>query len=193
MLVSRGGATVRRRAVLGALALGAVVLSGCQANPEPPPIDTASSSPSPSPSPTDAAPTLPAEAQGTSEKAAKAFVRHYIDLVNFAMRTGDTSELASLSNEECSTCRAIVARIEEVYENGGRLEGHGWRVRTLTYLATGGKRTALVAAGIRISPQMAYVASDSAASHSPASRGNLDFSLSRTPSGWQVTGLEATQ
>lgn len=153
MLVSRGGATVRRRAVLGALALGAVVLSGCQANPEPPPIDTASSSPSPSPSPTDAAPTLPAEAQGTSEKAAKAFVRHYIDLVNFAMRTGDVHALSTLSDPGCTSCAEVIRNIEGLYADGGHLEGEGWEVRTTKVFPLADPRSYAVQASILVHPQ----------------------------------------
>ncbi len=95
MLVSRTGAPARHRAGLAArvclgVTLSAAVLAGCQSNPKPPPLDdAAASSPPPTASTTKPAPTLPAEAKGTSEAAAKAFVRHYIALINYAMATGD--------------------------------------------------------------------------------------------------------
>jgi hypothetical protein len=133
MVVSRADASVGRRAALGLLGLvltcGSLV--GCQSNPEPPPIEAASSSPSPSPSPTEAPPTLPAEANGTSEAAAKAFVRHYINVLNYAGPAGDADAVRDLSDESCAACSAIADFIQEVEEDGGAIEGDGWRVQGL--------------------------------------------------------------
>ena len=166
--------------------------TGCQSNPKPPPLESASSSSAtPTPSPTEAAPTLPAEAKGTSEAAAKAFVRHYVDSVNYAMRTGVTTDLDRLAAPSCSTCRAIVDRIDEVYGEDGRLEGEGWTIISLRRVG-GGKGITLVAAGIEIAPQTVF-ASGRTPSESPRSRGNLDLSLSHTDAGWLIQRLEATQ
>jgi hypothetical protein len=182
--------TVRVAVAVVATSLG---LAGCQANPEPPPLEDAASTPSPSATPSTAAPSMPPEAEGTSKAAAKAFVRHYVDLVNYAMKSGDTRQLSDLSASTCQACRAITDRIDEVYDNGGRLEGRGWRVDALTYYAhAGGPGERLVAAGIRIAPQTAYLPS-TRPSPSRASRGNLDFTLARESTGWRVVVLEATQ
>jgi hypothetical protein len=155
MVVSRADASVGRRAALGLLGLvltcGSLV--GCQSNPEPPPIEAASSSPSPSPSPADAPPTLPAEANGTSEAAAKAFVRHYIELVNYAMRTGDTGDLSSLSDPACGSCAEVVQNVDELYTDGGHLEGDGWEVKAIEAFPQGGPRTYTVQAAVLVSPQ----------------------------------------
>lgn len=196
MLVSRAMRSIRRRAALGGLIL---VLAGtstaCQSNPEPPPIEAApaTSEPSPSPTPSDAPPTMPAAAKGRSEAAAKAFVRHYVDAVNFAMRTGNTEPLAALRDASCTTCKAIEDRVDEVYGAGGRLEGNGWSIRSLTYVKNAGTGRTLVAAGIDIAPQVTFEQSGASPSHSPQSRGNLDFRLIMTPAGWRVSALEATQ
>jgi hypothetical protein len=203
MLVSRAAASTRgpRRslpacrsaALLAAFAAGALALAGCQANPAPPPLASASTSPKPSPSPATAAPTLPAEAQGTSKAAAKAFVRHWIDVLNYAMSTGDTAGLVELADRSCSTCEAIADRIEDVYAGGGHLEGTGWRIRTLSYLEGENSKSPLVSAGIEIAPQAAYASAEATPSQSPRSRGHLDFSLDWRPTGWKVLRLEATQ
>lgn len=199
MVVSGTAASVRRRArdrtrlLALALVLATTGLVGCQSNPVPPPLDAASASPSPTSSPSESAPTMPAAAKGTTEAAAKAFVRHYVASVNFAMRTGDTRGLSGLAAVGCATCGAIVNRIDEVYGSGGHLQGDGWKVVTLTYIKPGGRDTALVAAGIEIAPQTAHLSSTDAPSHSPSSRGNLDFFLRNAASGWRVHRLEATQ
>lgn len=179
---------------MAALAVGVVLTTGCQSNAAPPPLESTSPSPTPSPSPTQAvAPALPPEAEGTDEAAAKAFVRHYIELINYAMLTGDTSGLRALSSPVCSTCAAIVDRIDKVYGNGGHLEGAGWTPISLTIVATSDDAPRLVAAGIRIDRQIAYEGANSAPSESPKSRGNLDFYLAREPVGWRVKRLDATQ
>jgi hypothetical protein len=156
-------------------------------------MESTSISPTPSPSPTAAAPTLPAEARGTSQAAAKAFVRHYIASVNYAMVSGDIGELVALADPSCSTCGAIAGRIEEAYADGGRLEGGGWRILTLSYLEGERPRSPLVAAGIEISPQTAYASAEATPSQSPETRGHLDFLLDWNRSGWKVMRLEATQ
>jgi hypothetical protein len=179
--------------LLAVVAVGALGLAGCQANPAPPPLESTSTSPTPSPSPTIAAPALPAEAQGTSKAAAKAFVRHWIDVLNYAMNTGDTAELVDLADRSCSTCEAIANRIEDVYAAGGHLEGSGWRILTLSYLEGEHPKSPLVAAGIEIAPQTAFASPEAAPSQSPRSRGHLDFSLGWKPTGWNVLRLEATQ
>ena len=126
----------RRRALAAALALAlAATLSGCQSNPEPPPLDHAATSASPAPSPTLNAPTLPPEARGTSKAAAKAFVRHWIEVLNYAGPTGDTAALRQLSDEDCAACRAIADFIEQIYGGGGQIRGEGWDVQTVSRLS----------------------------------------------------------
>jgi hypothetical protein len=185
----------RGLAVAAVITIIGTLASGCQSNPEPPPLQSASSSPPPSPtaSASAAAPTLPAKAKGTSEAAAKAFVRHYIETVNYAMRTGETAYLSRLARPGCTTCNAIVARIDEVYDAGGRLEGRGWSVLSLTFHPPGPQADVLVAVGVNIAPQITYADKRASPSHSAMSRGNLDFRLSTNARAWIVKSLEATQ
>jgi hypothetical protein len=181
-----------------AVAVALTLVGACQANPEPAPFagpestgpaPTAATPPSASPTPTP--PELPPAATGTGRAAAKAFVRHYIDLVNHAMATGDVDGLAGIAASSCATCDAIRRRIVEIYDQG-HAEGDGWRIKALTYVPTGSSRTALVAAAIEIAPQTVF-SPGAAPSHSAASRGNLDFRLRASSDGWTIARLEATQ
>jgi len=177
-------------------------LVGCtEENPSPAPLptqsteSTQSSSPSDTatPSPSETPPVLPAAARGTSENAAKAFAGYYVDVVNFAMRTGETASLRALATAGCTTCIAISDRIQEVYDQGGRLEGRGWRVLNMSYLPLGRSDEALVSTGITITSQRAFEGPSGQPSESPASRGNLDFRLKAVESAWRVYRLDATQ
>jgi Family of unknown function (DUF6318) len=111
---------------------GLAVISGCSSDaaptpaPEPRP-STATPAPTPSTTatPREHAPELPARAHGRSEKAIRAFVAYYIDLVNYAARTGDTRLLRKYSGNECVSCMNLVNLVEDTYNAGGRIESAG--------------------------------------------------------------------
>src|SRR5438128_15619 len=107
--------------VLGVLCL---LLVGCggSAEPQPLPRPTASTSPSASPSP----PVMPAVAKEKSRAGAQAFVRHYIDVLNYATFTGDTKAAHSLDGGQCQSCRRMLHSIENIYAAGGHVEGGAW-------------------------------------------------------------------
>ena len=159
MLVSRAGARSRHAAVgtraLGALAVGVMLLAGCQSNPEPPPLESASESPSPSAteSPTPAAPTLPAEAKGTSEAAAKAFVRHFFDSLNYAMNSGNTSHLRSLADDGCRSCEAIASNIDKTYGAGGSITSRGWVLQSIHRVPLQPRDRPILDLGVLMTPE----------------------------------------
>jgi hypothetical protein len=132
-----------------------VALSGCQSNPKPPPLESTStsSSPTPTPSPTEAAPTMPAEAKGTSEAAAKAFVRHYIELINHATATGEMAPLITASDPQCRSCKAVVERIDGVYQKGGSIESEGWRIQSVQRVPRQPSNRPVFDVGLVMSPQ----------------------------------------
>jgi hypothetical protein len=202
MLVSRAAATTRgpRRpllagrsaALLAAFAAGALALAGCQANPTPPPLASTSTSPTPSPSPAIAAPTLPAEAQGTSKAAAKAFVRHWIDVLNYSAESGDTNTLRELSDSRCAACAGAIQSIDEVYSAGGAMHGDGWSVLDLKYQPLQPRHEPVVAVGLRIAPQRVIPASGKESRRFKGGARTMSFYLKRQRGAWVVVQLERT-
>jgi hypothetical protein len=91
------------------------------------PSSTASASDSPA-----AAPSMPADAKGTSAKSAEAFARHYVDLINYASRTGKTRELRAASADTCKSCSAIASVVNMIYSKGGAIRSAGWQITRLT-------------------------------------------------------------
>jgi hypothetical protein len=175
-------------AVLAAGA-AAALLAGCQSNPAPPPLDAAPSptASSPSPSPSATPPAMPAEATGTSRAAAKAFVRHYIDMVNYAMATGDTGPLVQSSAEDCESCSAVAENISSLYRSGGRLEGKGWRVADLMILQKSSQDDAVVQVGVSVRPQKRFSGEpDATPERFKGGRQAMTFFLTRVSSGWSV-------
>lgn len=119
------------RVVLGALALS-LVLAGCGGDPEAPPDPTATTSgvsTTPSTPPTPSAPALPEAAMANTKAGAIAFVRHYVELINHAQRTGDVEVLAAVESPKCKSCTSVRDYLSGIYAKGGSITGGRWLVR----------------------------------------------------------------
>lgn len=68
-------------------------------------------------------PERPKVADELTLSAAEAFVRHYIDLLNYASATGDSVPLLSASDGGCRQCRVYAKYVENVNGVNGRLTG----------------------------------------------------------------------
>jgi hypothetical protein len=119
----------------------AVVLLGVSAcsgdDPEPkvaPPESSSPSAPSTSPVAGSTAPTMPAEALGTGATAARAFISHWIATLNYAIESGDTSALRSISDDSCKACDRIAKTIDGIYSHGGSMVGGTWSPKSLRAL-----------------------------------------------------------
>lgn len=94
-----------------ALTLGALLLlascSGEDADARPRPTATSEAT-SASPTPTEPAPTMPAQANAPFPEGAPAFTKYYVDVLNHAARTGDSTKLRELSAPDCGGCREYI-------------------------------------------------------------------------------------
>jgi Family of unknown function (DUF6318) len=141
---------VHIRVVLAAMALLAVMGSGCSGTPEPPygtlgPTPSAgsgSATTSTSPRPTLSPPAMPAVAREDSARGAEAFARFYLVAQDHANRTGDTRLLRSLGH--CAGCAATASGIERFYRAGGRVEGGEIRTKSSLVVSYVPRKAALV-------------------------------------------------
>jgi hypothetical protein len=122
-----------RRAVLGAVALLVVVavllmLTGCGGDPKADPSPSPSSPVTSPVSTTPSAPVMPAEAKAEGKAGAMAFVKYYVELINHAQATGDTSALAAAEMPKCHSCQTARNGVQAHYEAGGSIKGGDWRI-----------------------------------------------------------------
>ena len=109
--------TVRRMSltrVMAAVALGAVLLSGCLSPAErtsSAAIDTESGPP-----------VMPPEASAQTEAGAAAFARHYIAQRDYAFVTGHLAPVAALRDPSCGSCTNEFQVIDMTWLVGGRWE-----------------------------------------------------------------------
>ena len=95
-----------------------LLLSSCTDDPGP--IE-----PKPS-APKATAPSPPAQVRQDTPEGAAAFVSHYIEVLNFAARTGNVSPLTALTSPRCDGCREYIGLYKDVYAAGGNFEGGEW-------------------------------------------------------------------
>lgn len=186
------------RVVLGALALS-VVLAGCGGDPDTSPDPTATTSAvstTPSTPPTPSAPALPEAAMANTKAGAIAFVRHYVEVQNYASVSGDTQPLKALATKACDSCRGITSVIDRVYRAHGRIEGDGWEITAASnaQISAGPTDLQFVDVKLSVSPQVIY-ASPSASPSNYAGNPNrlMTFGLSRTTGGWRVSQIVASE
>ena len=113
-----------RTIIVATMFSSALALVGCS---DPEPIEP--NGPSTSATPTQVAPTLPEAAKEDSEEGAVAFVKHYIELLNYAANTGDVKPLRNASDPDCEGCSSYIEHYETTYENGGYFKDSGWKPR----------------------------------------------------------------
>ncbi len=179
--------TVRALTAL-AVGLGCAV-SGCSDNAKPKPLPSPSASSS-SASPSATPPTMPAQARGTSAKSAEAFARFYVDLVNHASRTGDTSSLDQFGDDSCQSCQAISRNVAKIYDSGGRIESRGWSLRSVSAVPGQPLRRPILDLGVVQSPEQVQETSDGPRKSFEGGRQPMTMYLERTHEGWMVRRLD---
>jgi len=172
--------------------LCALVAAGCQSNPAPPPLESTaeSSTPSPTASPAEAEPTLPAEAKGSDEAAAKAFVHHFFDSLNFAMNTGETDYFRSLAHSGCESCEAIAANIDKTYRVGGSIKSRGWLVQSVSLTPHQASRRPILDLGVLMRPEQVVERSGAEPQTFEGGKQPMTMYLGRVKGTWQVTRLD---
>lgn len=116
----------------GGIVLAALLtLGACSSDPEPKePKPTATSA-----THTATPPTMPAQAKEDTPEGAAAFVKHYIELVNYAANTGDSEPMAAAS-QACKPCQSFGDAFSEEPTDGERFAGKLWKPTKLTVGST---------------------------------------------------------
>ena len=63
-------------------------------------------------------PELPEEAKEDTERGAEAAAEHYLAVATYAWNTGDTSEIAAVSDAESGFAQSLIKKIDDDYANG---------------------------------------------------------------------------
>lgn len=128
----------------------------------PTPTDVVTSSPTSDPAPTTASPTtelspttdevsgppeMPDEAREYSEAGAEAFVRHYVELLNYSTQAPESGLLEPYGLDSCQSCANLAGLSADMIERGERLAGPLLEIRSIHAL-TSGTQTGIVTAEV---------------------------------------------
>lgn len=201
--------TLRRSAaaLVAALCLS-LVAAGCsddsepEADAEPTPSETSSTSSIPSPSATQTSeepdpeptpPTLPTAAEGSGDKAARAFVRHWVRMVNYAMKTGDVAPLDALHASYCGGCEGGVEQVRQDWSDGKSLVGGKYRIVKLQSVESTEQKVHVVGLVVRSTPQKVLDRKGKVVAKAPSALTGFRLYMRRDGGSWVVGALEGRQ
>ena len=133
---------------------------------------------------------MPAAANGTSEASAKAFVRYWVEALNYAGPSGDTTGLEKVSDKNCAACTAITTLIKDVTEAGGYVRGEGWTVKSTEALGSERGGVRIIEAQVAVAPQDILRKPGGDVVHFDGGSRLKTFWLDRTEGAWTVTRLD---
>jgi hypothetical protein len=175
-----------RRVIGAGVLVGAVfATAACGGDPSSSPSPSPSVSPSPSPSSTaPTPPPLPDAARKDTKAGAVAFVRHYVELLNYAQFTGEVRPLEEVSAKTCETCNSVAQVIDDLYAKGGMVKGGE---RTLgRHLAQRGAEGGVILFRVRSTPQTIIVPGEQAR-ELPGGDKSEEFHVASSGADWEVT------
>ena len=191
------GTAARGRAFAVGLATAcAIGVAGCSADPDDQPTDATPASPTPTDDQTEppgnqvTEPTLPADAEGGSIRSAKAFVGYYIDLLNYAMVTGDTKSFRAASQQSCSGCADYVDFVDGIYSDGGYYRTAGWR--DLKILLGGQRDAVLFTVTATATPVRYRMSTNGQVKRSARERFDFAISVREVNDEWTAAGISAS-
>jgi poly(3-hydroxybutyrate) depolymerase len=166
-----------------ALIVSVPALAACDRGDSPKPAPLPSITASGTPTPTQ--PPIPGEARGLSTISAKAFIRYWIQVFNYAASTGDTSPLRAISAHQCHSCANLAEKIENTYSAGGHTEGSGWSVEDQRF-----KTSSDIRAVIRAAPLDVWASATAQPEHFKGGPRRTKFGLLVHDGGWIMGSLE---
>ncbi len=130
---------------------------------------------------------MPPAARAPGRAGAEAFVRYYIDLLNYSGATGDTSTFSAAS-QRCESCNKLAGNFRRTYRDGGYYRTKGWRVNTV-FASEVNRDHYTAVAEVKETPIEWQVVAGGPIRTLPEDKVNLRFSVLRASSRWLITEL----
>jgi hypothetical protein len=115
---------------------------------------------------------------------------HYVALINYATRTGETTELEQLAGRRCESCATIVENIREIYSAGGSIESRGWRLTAVSLVPQQPSHQPILDLGVVESPETVTQSADGPVKRFKGGKQPMTMYLRRTADQWRVERLD---
>jgi hypothetical protein len=175
------------------LALGLVLgLAGCgsthpaaPASPTTSPVTPVGTSPT---SVSDGAPVMPEVARQHTKAGAKAFVTYYVEAVDYAQQTLDTTPVEAVSASTCAGCKAGIRSIKRIARHHGHIEGGHETIAALRSETVIANQSVTLTFDIANQPQRVLIPGKRPVLH-PAGTTKMLMTLIPRDTGWLASEL----
>jgi hypothetical protein len=148
---------------------------------------TASVSPDTSGRPTE--PVMPALAKQHSTAGAKAFIRYFVTVLNYAFEAPDPRPLAHLTTSDCAFCRSLIQVTSRLKRDGGRQTHGDWRHLKLMLTGHDPQKLVFLVTG-RIRPGYTQAATGGARHAVQGGKLVAEIHVEPSTARWRVSYLE---
>ena len=141
------------------------------------------------------APAKPSQMNEESAEGAVASVGYFLDLYRYAFMTGNTTELAKMSEDGCKFCQSAISRATSLHTTGGWIDKWEQNITNMTYYEKlEGRDYNRVTAVVDYGPMTSHPGDGGSAKTSTPDEGrNLNFGIRYVNGGWFVGGVEVTK
>ena len=141
------------------------------------------------------APAKPPQLNEESAEGAAASVGYFLDLYRYAYVTGNTTELAKISEDRCKFCQSAINRATSLHTTGGWIDKWEQNVANVTYYEKlEGRDYNRVAVVVDYGAMTSHPGDGGSAKTSAPDKGrSLNFGVRYVNGGWLVGGVEVAK
>ena len=141
------------------------------------------------------APAKPPQMNEESAEGAAASVGYFLDLYRYAFMTGNTTELAKMSEDGCKFCQSAIDRSTSLHAGGGWIDKWEQNLTNVTYYEKlEGRDYNRVTVVVDYGPMTSHPGDGGAAKTSAPDEGrNLNFGVRYVNGRWSVGGVEVVK
>ena len=140
-------------------------------------------------------PAKPPQMNEESAEGAAASVGYFLNLYRYAFMTGNTTELAKMSEDGCKFCQSAISRATSLHATGGWIDKWEQDVTNVTYYEKlEGRDYNRVTVVVDYGPMTSHPGDGGAAKTSAPDEGrNLNFGVRYVNGRWSVGGVEVVK
>ena len=141
------------------------------------------------------APAKPPQLNEESAEGAAASVGYFLNLYRYAFMTGNTTELAKMSEDQCKFCQSAINRATSLHTTGGWIDKWEQNVANVTYYEKlEGRDYNRVAVVVDYGAMTSHPGDGGSAKTSAPDKGrSLNFGVRYVDGGWLVGGVEVAK
>ena len=141
------------------------------------------------------APAKPPQLNEESAEGAAASVGYFLDLYRYAFMTGNTTDLAKMSEDQCKFCQSAISRATSLHTTGGWIDKWEQNVDNMTYYEKiEGRDYNRVTVVVDYGAMTSHPGDGGSAKTSAPDKGrSLNFGVRYVNGGWMVGGVEVAK